>query len=139
MIADVAPSFSSEYGRLCPQCMSDDIKIWDEKTCPKCGCKMIDEGDTPASKVGMQGRYHLLKYEDWDYKSLYNIFDYNSTLIGKPKHITVEKDGIIQSFYFENRIGSTIEIKYIDAADKAAIIEKYEKQKYNNFLRGLGL
>ena len=37
MIADVAPSFSSEYGRLCPECMSDDIRIWDEHTCPKCG------------------------------------------------------------------------------------------------------
>lgn len=94
---------------------------------------LIDEGDTPASKVGMQGRYHLLKYEDWDYKSLYSIFDYNSTLIGKPKHITVEKDGIIQSFYFENKIGSTIEIRYIDAADKAAIIEKYKMQKQRNY------
>ena len=45
MIADVAPSFSSEYGRLCPQCMSDDIKLWDENTCPKCGGRMLDEGD----------------------------------------------------------------------------------------------
>lgn len=94
---------------------------------------LIDEGDTPASKVGMQGRYHLLKYEDWDYKSLYSIFDYNLTLIGKPKHITVEKDGVVQSFYFENKIGSTIEVKYIDAADKAAIIEKCEMQKQRNY------
>ena len=94
---------------------------------------LIDDGDTPASKVGMQGRYHLLKFEDWDYKSLYSIFGYNSTLIGKPKHITVEKDGLIQSFYFENRIGSTIEIKYIDAPDKAVIIEKYEMQKQRNY------
>ena len=93
----------------------------------------IDEGDTPASTVGMQGRYHLLKYEDWDYKSLYSIFGYNSTLIGKPKHITVEKDGVIQSFFFENRIGSTIEVKYIDAADKAAIIENYELQKQRDY------
>ncbi len=94
---------------------------------------LIDEGDTPASKVGMHGRYHLLKYEDWDYKSLYSIFGYNSTLIGKAKHITVEKDGVIQSFYFENKIGSTIEVKYIDAADKAAIIENYELQKQRNY------
>ena len=94
---------------------------------------LIDEGDTPASKVGMQGRYHLLKYEDWDYKSLYSIFGYNSTLIGKPKHITVEKDGVIRSFYFENKIGSIIEIKFIDAVDKAAIIEKYETQKQRNY------
>ena len=94
---------------------------------------LIDEGDTPASKAGMQGRYHLLKYEDWDLMSLYSIFGYNSTLIGKPKHITVEKGGVVQSFYFENRIGSTIEIKYIDATEKAAIIEKYEMQKQSNY------
>jgi hypothetical protein len=25
--------------------MSDDIKLWDEKTCPKCGGKMLDEGN----------------------------------------------------------------------------------------------
>jgi len=81
----------------------------------------------------MQGRYHLLKYEDWHYNSLFSVFDYNKTLIGKPKHITVEKNGVIQSFYFENRIGATIEIKYIDAADKAAIIKKCEMQKQRNY------
>ena len=92
----------------------------------------IDNGETPASKLGMRGRYHLLRYEDWKYESFYSVFDYNQTLSGKPKHITVEKDGIIQSYYFENRIGSTIEIKYIDPAEKAAIIEKYESLKGNN-------
>ena len=44
MIAEVAPSFSTEYGRLCPQCMSDDLRIWDGHTCPKCGGKMQQEG-----------------------------------------------------------------------------------------------
>ena len=72
----------------------------------------IDNGETPASKLGMQGRYHLLRYEEWNYESLYSVFDYNQTLSGKPKHITVEKDSIIQSYYFENRIGSTIEEIY---------------------------
>ena len=93
----------------------------------------INNGETPASKLGMQGRYHLLRYEDWNYKSLYSIFDYNQTLSGKPKHITVEKDSIIQSYYFENRIGSTIEIKYIDPTEKNAIIEKYESLKGKNY------
>ena len=89
----------------------------------------INNGETPASKQGMQGRYHLFKYEDWNYESLYSVFDYNQTLLGKPKYITVEKEGNIQSYYFENRIGSTIEIKYIDPAEKAAIIENYETLK----------
>ena len=44
MIAEVAPSFSTEYGRLCPQCMSDDLRIWDGHTCPKCNGKMQQEG-----------------------------------------------------------------------------------------------
>lgn len=44
MIAEIAPSFSSEYGRLCPQCMSDDLRLWDGKTCPKCGRQMTPDG-----------------------------------------------------------------------------------------------
>lgn len=39
IIADVAPSFRSEVGRLCLQCGSDRIRIWDKKTCPKCTSK----------------------------------------------------------------------------------------------------
>ena len=39
IIADVAPSFRSEVGRLCLQCGSDRIRIWDKKTCPKCASK----------------------------------------------------------------------------------------------------
>lgn len=92
----------------------------------------IDSGDTPASRKGMQGRYHLLKYEDWSYESLYSIFGYNQRLSGMPKHITVEKDGIIQSYYFENRIGANIDVKYIDEAEKIAIIDKYKTLKESN-------
>ena len=36
IIADVAPSYRSEVGRLCLQCGSDRIRLWDMKTCPKC-------------------------------------------------------------------------------------------------------
>lgn len=92
----------------------------------------IDSGDTPASRKGMQGRCHLLKYEDWSYESLYSIFGYNQRLSGMPKHITVEKDGIIQSYYFENRIGANIDVKCIDEAEKIAIIDKYKTLKESN-------
>lgn len=44
MIAEVAPSFSSEFGRLCPQCMSEEIKLWNGKTCPKCNGMMFADG-----------------------------------------------------------------------------------------------
>lgn len=45
IIGDVAPSFQSEAGRLCPQCSSADIVIWDMHTCPKCGGTMSGTGD----------------------------------------------------------------------------------------------
>ena len=44
IIADIAPSFSTEYGRLCPACMSRDLRLWDEHTCPKCGGRMEADG-----------------------------------------------------------------------------------------------
>lgn len=45
IIGDIAPSFSSECGRLCPRCGSDDISIWDGHTCPRCGETMAAEGE----------------------------------------------------------------------------------------------
>ncbi len=45
IIADVAPSFRSEVGRLCLHCGSDKIKHWDMKTCPKCGQYMTYTGE----------------------------------------------------------------------------------------------
>lgn len=45
IIADVAPSYRSEVGRLCLQCGSDNIRIWDMKTCPKCHGEMEDTGE----------------------------------------------------------------------------------------------
>lgn len=44
IIADVAPSYRSEVGRLCPNCGSDHIKIWNMKTCPQCNGEMEDTG-----------------------------------------------------------------------------------------------
>ena len=43
--ADVAPSFRSEVGRLCLQCGSDNIKIWDKHTCPMCQGEMEQTGE----------------------------------------------------------------------------------------------
>ena len=45
IIADVAPSYRSEVGRLCLQCGSDKIRIWDGKTCPKCQGEMEETGE----------------------------------------------------------------------------------------------
>ena len=45
IIADVAPSYRSEVGRLCLQCGSDNIRIWDKKTCPRCQGRMEETGE----------------------------------------------------------------------------------------------
>ena len=45
IIADVAPSYRSEVGRLCLQCGSDNIKIWNKRTCPKCQGEMEQTDD----------------------------------------------------------------------------------------------
>ena len=45
IIADVAPSFRSEVGRLCLRCGSADIKIWDKRTCPQCQNDMEETGE----------------------------------------------------------------------------------------------
>ncbi len=45
VIADVVPSFQTEYGRLCPQCMSQDLRLWDGHTCPKCSGNMVKNDD----------------------------------------------------------------------------------------------
>jgi len=45
IIADVAPSYRSEVGRLCLNCGSSNISLWDRKTCPKCQGKMEKTGE----------------------------------------------------------------------------------------------
>ena len=45
IIADVAPSYRSEVGRLCLNCGSDRIRIWDKRTCPKCQERMDPTGE----------------------------------------------------------------------------------------------
>ena len=45
IIADVAPSYRSEVGRLCLECGSDKIRIWDKKTCPRCQGLMEETGE----------------------------------------------------------------------------------------------
>lgn len=45
IIADVAPSYRSEVGRLCLRCGSANIRRWNMKTCPKCQGTMEPTGD----------------------------------------------------------------------------------------------
>lgn len=45
VIGDVAPSFSTEVGRLCPRCGSKNIRPWDFRSCPRCGGDMEETGE----------------------------------------------------------------------------------------------
>ena len=45
IIGDIAPSFNSECGRLCPHCGSAEIAIWNGNTCPRCGGTMTADGE----------------------------------------------------------------------------------------------
>lgn len=45
IIGNNAPSFNGLAGRLCLNCGSNKIAIWDKKTCPKCGGQMLFTGD----------------------------------------------------------------------------------------------
>ncbi|MDO5447432.1 MAG: hypothetical protein Q4F34_06640 [Prevotellaceae bacterium] len=44
-IARVAPSFGSEMDRLCLDCGSADIHLWDGHTCPRCNGEMKADDD----------------------------------------------------------------------------------------------
>ena len=46
VIGDVAPSFSSEAGRLCPLCGSNKIIKWDMHACPRCNGEMKAQEET---------------------------------------------------------------------------------------------
>lgn len=45
VIGDAAPSFNSLVGRLCLNCGSKHIRVWDGYTCPQCGGKMEATGE----------------------------------------------------------------------------------------------
>ena len=85
--------------------------------------------DTPAAAQGMSGEYYLLEFGNWSQNSFDSIYDKNTELKGKPKDILVMKDGIISEHHFEDTMGVTIGLKYVDKEEKAAISEAYENWK----------
>lgn len=86
----------------------------------------IEEEECPAKEKGLSGTYHLLKYNDWELDSEKSIFTENKNREGKGKKVILCKNNEIEQFYFEDRIGGTIEIKYIDESDKQYLIQLYK-------------
>lgn len=56
IIADVAPSYRSEVGRLCPKCGSEHIRIWNKRTCPKCQAMDLKDSADSTKKPLPQER-----------------------------------------------------------------------------------
>ena len=79
-----------------------------------------------AKEKGLSGTYHLLKYNDWELDSEKSIFTENKNREGKGKKVILCKNNEIEQFYFEDRIGGTIEIKYIDESEKQYLIQLYK-------------
>lgn len=89
-------------------------------------------GETPAKAQGLEGEYYLLQYNTWDIESAENLFDLVESLNGKPKTITVMKDGTMTKHTFEDKIGCGFLIKKITPEEKAKIIEGYNKWNSQN-------
>lgn len=45
ILARVAPSLASTAGRLCLNCGSQNFRIWNGHSCPKCGGEMTPTGE----------------------------------------------------------------------------------------------
>ena len=79
IIADVAPSYRSEVGRLCLQCGSDSIRMWDKHTCPKCQGEMEETGEKEfwTQRLLSYSYYHGRSVYKWFYFLLKDVSLYN--------------------------------------------------------------
>lgn len=89
----------------------------------------IIDGYTPAKAQGMAGEYYLLEFADWDMNQRRDLFTVKEEMRGKPKSITVMKDGVISTHYFEDSIGCQFDIKTVGEEQKKAIEEAYRTWK----------
>lgn len=80
--------------------------------------------ESAAAKKGLSGEYILLKYGNWSYDSMSNLFQEVSSLLLFEKDIIVMKNGEIFKFHFDKgSVGLGISIKFIGTSEKQ-IVEK---------------
>ena len=87
----------------------------------------VADGDTPARRQQMSGEYIVLSFAHWNIESATSLFDVNAEMMGKPKTVTVMKDGIISQHHFENTIGVRLSLKNVGMQGKKQIIEAYRQ------------
>ena len=85
----------------------------------------VVDGDTPAKEKGMEGEYIVLEYCGWTIDSTFSLFDRTAEVRGKPKEITVMKDGIITKYQFNNVIGVNFALKKVGIKEKDKIKSDY--------------
>ena len=86
--------------------------------------------ESAAAKKGLSGEYILLKYGNWSYDSMSNLFQEVSSLLLFEKDIIVMKNGEIFKFHFDKgSVGLGISIKFIGTSEKQ-IVEKL----YSNWI-----
>lgn len=86
--------------------------------------------ESAAAKKGLTGEYILLKYGNWSYDSISNLYQEVSSLLSFEKDIIVMKNGEIFKFHFDKGIvGLGISIKFIGTSEKQ-IVEKL----YSNWI-----
>ncbi len=89
----------------------------------------VVDGDTPARQQQMEGEYFMLEFAVWNMESTASLYDVNNEMRGKPKTITVMKDGVISQYHFENIIGVRFDLKHVGQQEKERIMEKYHQWK----------
>lgn len=86
--------------------------------------------ESAAAKKGLSGEYILLKYGNWSYDSMSNLYQEVSSLFLFEKDIIVMKNGEIFKFHFDKgSVGLGISIKFIGTSEKQ-IVEKL----YSNWI-----
>lgn len=86
--------------------------------------------ESAAAKKGLSGEYILLKYGNWSYNSISNLYQEVSSLLSFEKDIIVMKNGEIFKFHFDKgSVGLGISIKFIGTSEKQ-IVEKL----YSNWI-----
>lgn len=86
--------------------------------------------ESAAAKKGLSGEYILLKYGNWSYDSMSNLYQEVSSLFLFEKDIIVMKNGEIFKFHFDKgSVGLGISIKFIVTSEKQ-IVEKL----YSNWI-----
>ena len=85
--------------------------------------------DSPAAAKGLTGEYYVLEFGDWKYDKDWDLLTCVSALQGKPKAVTLMKNGKVSRHDFDNEIGIVFGINKILPEEKENLTMIYEQWK----------